>query len=265
MAERSRNFYRILCVTLITRTIRLISDLLLYSMDEKTTIRCLGFIMDGNRRWAQAQDLSSLEGHKRGGEVFADSIRWVRDADIPHAVYYAFSTENWQRGEKEVQYLMELFRSWMDKLDEKLDENREAAKKINIKVIGRLQDFAADIQERVRDLEKKNAEFPNPATTIWVALSYGGRSEILEAVNQAVKAGAGVTADSFGKLLWTADMPDPDMIVRTSGEKRLSNFLTWSSVYSELYFIDQPWPALTEADFKDILLEYENRERRRGA
>ena len=221
--------------------------------------------MDGNRRWAKAQGLSSLEGHKKGGDVFAESMQWVRDADIPHAVYYAFSTENWHRGEKEVSYLMDLFRTWMDKLEEKIEENHQAAKKINIRVIGRMQDFAADIQERVQGLEARNAEFPNPATTIWVALSYGGRAEILAAVNDAIKNGEAVNEESFEKLLWTADMPDPDMIVRTSGERRLSNFVTWRSVYSELHFIEKHWPALTEVDFKDILLEYENRERRRGS
>jgi undecaprenyl diphosphate synthase len=233
-------------------------------MEQKNTINCLGFIMDGNRRWAIAQGLSSLEGHKKGGEVFADSVKWVRDADIPHAVYYAFSTENWQRGETEVNYLMDLFRTWMDKLEEKIDENRQATKKIHIKVIGRVQDFAIDIQNRIQELEKKNAEFVNPSTTIWVALSYGGRAELVEAVNEAIKKGEVVTEESFEQLLWTADLPDPDMIVRTSGEKRLSNFLTWRSVYSELHFIEKQWPALTETDFKDILSEYENRQRRRG-
>ena len=221
--------------------------------------------MDGNRRWAKAQGLSSLEGHKKGSEVFADSIQWVRDANIPHAVYYAFSTENWNRSESEINYLMDLFRAWMDKIEEKIGENHKAAKKINIKVIGRVKDFAEDIQTRIHDLEKKNAEFSNPDTTIWVALSYGGRAELIEAVNLAVKNGEDVTENSFEQLLWSKDIPDLDMIVRTSGEQRLSNFLTWRSVYSELHFIEKQWPALTEADFKDILLEYENRERRRGA
>lgn len=220
--------------------------------------------MDGNRRWAKEQGMQTYEGHKKGGEVFADSIRWVRDAEIPHAVYYAFSTENWNRSEAEVGYLMDLFREWLGKIDERIEENRTSDKKINVRIIGQRTDFAQDLQEQMTALEKKNEEFPNPTTTIWIALSYGGRAEILQAVNKAVATGEPVSEESFEKLLWTAQMPDPDMIVRTSGEHRLSNFVTWRSVYSELHFLEKHWPALTEADFNDILHEYENRERRRG-
>lgn len=233
-------------------------------MEQKNNIQCLGFIMDGNRRWAKAQGLQTYEGHKKGGEVFAESVQWVREAEVRHAVYYAFSTENWNRSEAEVTYLMDLFRDWLQKIDEKVDENHKSDKKINIRIIGRRTDFAPDLQEQMDDLEKRNEEFPNPTSTIWIALSYGGRAELIEAINKAIKNGEEVDESSFEKLLWTADMPDPDMIVRTSGEHRLSNFVTWRSVYSELHFIEKHWPALTEADFKDILLEYENRERRRG-
>lgn len=233
-------------------------------METTKSIQCLGFIMDGNRRWAKEQGMQTYEGHKKGGEVFAESIRWVRDAGIPHAVYYAFSTENWNRTEAEVSYLMDLFREWLGKIDERIEENRTSDKKINVRIIGQRTDFAPDLQEQMDALEKKNEEFPNPTSTIWIALSYGGRAEIVQAVNAAIAAGEAVSEESFEQLLWTADMPDPDMIVRTSGEHRLSNFVTWRSVYSELHFIEKHWPALTEADFNDILHEYENRERRRG-
>jgi undecaprenyl diphosphate synthase len=233
-------------------------------MEQKNNMQCLGFIMDGNRRWAKDQGLQTYEGHKKGGEVFADSIRWVRDNEIQHAVYYAFSTENWKRSEAEVSYLMELFREWLSKIDDQMEENRTADKKIHIRIIGKRGDFAQDIQEQMVALEEKNKEFANPSSTIWVALSYGGRAELIEAINTAIKNGEAVTEESFEQLLWTADMPDPDMIVRTSGEHRLSNFVTWRSVYSELHFIQKHWPALTIDDFNDILLEYENRERRRG-
>lgn len=220
--------------------------------------------MDGNRRWAKGQRLPTYEGHNKGGEVFADSIRWVRDKGIQHAVYYAFSTENWNRSEAEVAYLMDLFRSWLQKIEQIADENVEG-KSIHIRIIGRRKDFAEDLQNQMDELEEINSEYPNPTTTIWIALSYGGRAEIVEAVNQAVKKGEEVTEESLGKMLWTADMPDPDMIVRTGDEKRLSNFITWGSAYSELHFIEKHWPALTESDFEDILIEYETRERRRGA
>lgn len=223
--------------------------------------------MDGNRRWAKEQGLSTLEGHKKGSEVLADSIDWVRKSGIPNAVYYAFSTENWNRSEAEVAYLMELFSDGLRKLEERIDENRDEDKKdypINIRIVGRREDFSESLQSQIRHLENRNAEFPNPVATIWIALSYGGRAEIIEAVNQAIEKGQPVDEASFEQLLWTAQMPDPDMIIRTSGEQRLSNFVTWRSVYSELHFIDKHWPALTEDDFNDILKEYENRERRRG-
>jgi len=229
--------------------------------------QCLGFIMDGNRRWATDQGLQAHEGHQKGSEVLSDSIDWVRRAHIPHAVYYAFSTENWNRSEAEVSYLMQLFSEGLRKIEKRIDENHEEDTKdfpINIRIIGRRQDFSTELQEQMNAMEKRNAEFPDPVSTIWIALSYGGRAELIEAVNTAIKNGEAVTEESFEKLLWTADMPDPDMIVRTSGEHRLSNFMTWRSVYSELYFIDKHWPALTKDDFRDILAEYSRRNRRKG-
>jgi undecaprenyl diphosphate synthase len=230
---------------------------------EKTNISCLGFIMDGNRRWADAQGLQTYEGHSRGGEVLAESIRWVRDQGIPHAVYYAFSTENWQRNEQEVSYLMDLFREWLQNFEEKLLAGDEEP--VRIKIVGRKSDFSDSLQEQMNRVEQACSQKKDARTTIWIALSYGGRAEITEAVNEAIKLGQPVTEESFERLLWTAAMPDPDIIVRTSGEQRLSNFVTWKSVYSELYFIDKHWPALTKDDFDDILVEYEKRERRRGA
>ena len=235
---------------------------------EEQNIQCLGFIMDGNRRWAKEQDLPTYEGHKRGGEVLGDFITYVRDAGIAHAVFYAFSTENWNRSEEEVTYLMGLFRDWLQKISQRLDEqNSESSndeEKIKVRIVGRRDDFAPDIIEQMNELEEKSQQFTDAKTTIWMALSYGGRTEIVEAVNQAIKNGDPVDENSFEKLLWTADMPDPDMIIRTSGEHRLSNFMTWRSVYSEFYFLQKHWPALTEDDFKDILQEYSRRNRRKG-
>lgn len=213
--------------------------------------------MDGNRRFAKEQGLETMEGHKRGREVFKECVRFVRDENIPHAVFYAFSTENWQRTTEEVDYLMNLFTSVLKQLLQEVEEE-----KVRIRIIGQRQDFSEEIQELMNEVEVKSSEYKN--TTIWMALSYGGRSEIIDAVNQAVKNGGEVTEKSFKELLWTAEMPDPDMIVRTSGEKRLSNFLPWGSSYSEFLFLEKHWPALTKDDFKDILHEYESRERRRG-
>lgn len=234
---------------------------------KKGAPQCLGFIMDGNRRWAKENNLSTYDGHNKGSEVFIDSIRWIREAEVPHAVYYAFSTENWMRKEAEVVYLMDLFRDTFIKMETLLEENNQQSQKekqVKIKIVGYREDFPSELQDKIFNLEKKSKQYPEAGITIWVALSYGGRAEIVEAVNKAIEKGERVTEESLGKMLWTGEMPDPDMIVRTSGECRLSNFVTWGSVYSELYFMEKHWPALTKTDFEDILIEYENRERRRG-
>jgi undecaprenyl diphosphate synthase len=219
---------------------------------------CLGFIMDGNRRWAKEQGLPTLDGHQKGLDVFLDIVRYVREEEIPHAVFYAFSTENWNRSETEITYLMTIFSKTLARMSEELAEQG-----VRVRIVGRRQDFSSQLQTQIYELEEKSAQYTG--TTIWIALSYGGRAEIVQAVNQAVKNGKEMDEESFGKLLWTAGMPDPDMIVRTSGEQRLSNFLSWQSAYSEFYFIEKHWPALTKADFKDILLQYEKRQRRHGA
>ena len=217
--------------------------------------------MDGNRRWAREQDLQTLEGHKKGGEVFADSVEWVRDAQISHAVYYAFSTENWKRTEKEVSYLMDLFFDWFSEVEKRFVDGN---KNVQFKFVGYRKDFSEKLQNKMIELETKSSKFKKVDSTIWIALSYGGRAEIIEAVNKAVEKGEKVDEDSFNQLLWTAEMPDPDIIVRTSGEQRLSNFVTWKSVYSEFLFLNKHWPALTKKDFEYILNEYESRERRKG-
>lgn len=236
-------------------------------MEHKTDVQCIGFIMDGNRRWAKEQGLATLEGHRKGGEVLSESIRWVQDRGIPHAVYYAFSTENWKRSSEEVAYLMDLFREWLRKIEDQIHDSAAESQRespIRVQIIGRREDFAPDIVEQMNRLERVSHERVGATTTIWLALSYGGRAEIIAAVNEAVRQGAAVTEESFAKLLWTAGMPDPDIIVRPGGEHRLSNFMTWRSVYSELMFLDKHWPALTKGDFDDILKEYEQRERRKG-
>ena len=213
--------------------------------------------MDGNRRWAKEAGLATLEGHTKGADTFFEVVRFVRDQSIPHAVFYAFSTENWQRTPEEVTYLLQLFSALLGRLDEELTEQG-----VRVRVIGRCEDFPAELQTRISELEEKSLQYQG--TTIWVALSYGGRAEIVAAVNEAVRRKEAVDETLFKSLLWSAELPDPDMIVRTGGEARLSNFLTWSAAYSELYFIKKHWPALTKADLEEILLEYAKRQRRHG-
>jgi len=192
--------------------------------------QCVGFIMDGNRRWAKERGCDSLFGHKAGEDKFYEVAQWVKDAEIAHAVFYAFSTENWFREKFEVAYLETLFLAFTIRI---LDEIHE--RQVRIRVIGELDNFQTELREKIAELERVSAQYEQ--TTIWIALSYGGRAEIVSAVNKAVVAGVTVTEASFPELLFTADMPDPDLIIRTGGEKRLSNFLPWQSVYSELFLV----------------------------
>jgi undecaprenyl diphosphate synthase len=218
---------------------------------------CLGFIMDGNRRFAKEGGLDPLSGHVLGKDKLVEVIRWTREVDIPHLVVYAFSTENWQRSEAEVSSLLNLFLSGIDELKTSTESD------FAVRFIGRRQDFSSELQVKMKELEETSAK-NEVKVTVWIALSYGGRAEIVEAVNMAVKVGSEVTEESFSRLLWTADMPDPDLVVRTGGEERLSNFLPWQSVYSELHFTKTYWPAFTKEEFMSILEAYAARERRKG-
>lgn len=214
--------------------------------------------MDGNRRWAKEQGKRSLEGHVEGFGRFQEVVRWVTGVEIPHAVFYAFSTENWKRSESEVEYLMGLFEKCL--LD--LKENTED-RKYRVRILGRRGDFSSTLQSLMNELEEKTKDCTG--STVWIALSYGGRVELVTAVNEAVQKGEVVDENSFRGLLWSAELPDVDLLIRTSGEQRISNFLPWQLSYAELYFTDTYWPAFTKDEFTRILGEYAARERRRGA
>ncbi len=221
-------------------------------MESKKLPTCVGFIMDGNRRFARAKNQQEAFGHVAGKEKFIEVASWVVEAGIPHAVFYAFSTENWKRSPEEVEQLLSLM----------LLDLRDRVK-AKIKVIGQISDLPKAVQENITRHEEASLEKYNK-TTIWVALSYGGRAEILTAVNDAIVKGEPVNEEQFSKLMLSANMPNPDLIVRTGGEHRLSNFLTWQSIYSELFFIDTYWPAFSREEFLHVLADYSKRERRIG-
>lgn len=227
-------------------------------MNETATPQCVGFIMDGNRRFAKQEGIDTLMGHVAGKEKLFEVVKWIQEAGIPHAVFYAFSTENWQRSQNEVDALMGLFISTTSEL-----RAQPSGQGVRIKILGRKTDFAPALQAEMEKLEQESAE-GEFETTIWVALSYGGRAEIVAAVNEAIKNNRPVTEESFPQLMWSAGMPNPDIIIRTGGDKRLSNFLPWQSVYSELFFSDTYWPAFTKEEFTRILSDYAIRERRNG-
>jgi len=221
-------------------------------------ISCVGMIMDGNRRWAKKQGLSSIQGHKAGYENLKRVTQWCREEEVAHLVVYAFSTENWNRAKEEVDYLMEMMRFL---LKDEIYELREDD--VAVHIIGQISLFPEDVQKLTEEMHASN---PNDAKYhLWIAASYGGRAEIVAGVNSLLQEGeAVVTEELFAKSLWTADMPDPEIVIRTGGEKRLSNFLSWSCAYSELFFIDTFWPAFSKEEFVEILEKYRNRKRNFG-
>lgn len=219
-------------------------------------IKCVGIILDGNRRWAKANGVSKMEGHRAGMETLKKTVRFVRDSGVKHLVVYAFSTENWNRDESEVSYLMDLFREAIRK-----EMNELGKENVRVRFIGQRARFSADLQEAMKDIEDKTSQ--NDAITLCVCLSYGGRAEIAAAASAAASEGE-VTEINIAKHLWTAGTPDPDIIIRTGGEKRLSNFLPWQSVYSELFFTETLCPDFNKEEFDAILAEFATRERRNG-
>jgi len=218
--------------------------------EKENTISCIGMIMDGNRRWAKECGVPKLKGHEKGYKKLKEATKWCREEGVQHLVVYAFSTENWNRGEDEVGYLMEMMRKLLKDDIETLREKDSA-----IHIVGDLVRFPQDIQKLIEDLHDSN---PTDAKYhLWVAASYGGRAEIVAGVNKLVGQGVQeVTEEDFSNALWTAPMPDPEIVIRTGGKRRLSNFLTWGSVYSELFFIDTFWPAFSKEEFQEILNEY---------
>ena len=223
----------------------------------QTSPRCVGIILDGNRRWAKERGLPTAEGHRQGAKSTDVIALAARDLGIEHLALYAFSTENWKRSGEEVSYLMELFEEAIRDHFSRLTEEG-----IRVRFVGQLERFSDTLRTLMREVEAKNpAELK---MTLWVCLSYGGQAEIVEAARALATAGEEITEESLAQHLWTAQMPDPDLIIRTGGEHRLSNFLLWKSAYSELFFPGALWPAFTKVDLENILEEYATRERRLG-
>jgi undecaprenyl diphosphate synthase len=220
--------------------------------------------MDGNRRWAKKNGLPVAAGHKKGAETLIKIVEAVKDIGIPYVSVYAFSTENWQRDKSEVDTLMGLLRHYLDTGFNKLQENN-----VKIRFIGEREMLAADIREKMARIEADTEQ--NNAVTLCVALSYGGRQEIVSAVRKAAElavqgklAISEITVENFNNCLYTKDIPDPDLLIRTSGECRLSNFLLWQSAYTELFFSDTLWPDFTKEELNTIVKEFNTRERRYG-
>jgi len=199
----------------------------------------LGIIIDGNRRWAKERGLPTLEGHRRGYEKVRKVGRWCKEKGVKILTIFAFSTENWNRSKKEVGYLMMLLKqSLSNKEIEELNKD-----KIQLRVIGQKERLEKKLQELIKKGEEATKN--NKEGILNLAINYGGRPEIIEMIKNIIRKKISVekiNEEVISKNLWTDSLPDPDLIIRTSGEQRLSGFLTWQSAYSELYFCNKYWP-----------------------
>ena len=221
----------------------------------------LAIIIDGNRRWAKKKGLSSLQGHKKG----LDNVEKIGDYCIKKGVkiltLYVFSSENWKRSKKEVNYLMKLFINNLTKKNIK----RFNDKGIKFQAIGQKEKLPKLLQEKIKETEEATKN--NKKSILNLAISYGGRPEIIQAVKKIIKKKIPlnkINEKTIDQNLWTANLPHPDFIIRTGGEIRLSNFLTWQSAYSEFYFTKKYWPEFSNKDLDKALEDYSNRERRFG-
>lgn len=214
------------------------------------SVKSIGFIVDGNRRWAVEQGISKLDGHKYGADRVMEVIDWAGELGVKQVCFYLFSTENWQRTPVEVQALMKLFERQFVKF---ADKARQKGAKINF--IGRKSDFSPKLQKLMSELEAETAV--NQAIEIFFAVSYGGRAEIVEAIKTLPAAElASLTEQTFESHLWSAGLTDPEIIIRTGGDHRLSNFLLWKSSYAELVFTKTKWPDFSRAELEAIINDY---------
>ena len=221
--------------------------------------------MDGNGRWAKARGLPRTLGHREGAEALRRVVRAAADFGVDYLTVFGFSSENWKRPPAEVTDLMGLLRLYLRREVAEIDRNN-----VRLRVIGDRERLSADIIRLIEEAEGQTAD--NTRLTLTVALSYGGRAEIVRAAQKLAEAARDGTLDpqnideeAFRQRLFTADMPDPDLVIRTSGEKRISNFLLWQSAYAEYIFMDKLWPDFAGEDLKSAIVEFGGRKRRYGA
>jgi undecaprenyl diphosphate synthase len=216
--------------------------------------------MDGNRHWSRDNDKSLEEGYLAGADAMVNTVNNCIETGVKYVTVYAFSTENWRRPEKQKDLLMMLFKKG---IKDRIQEFVKAGVKVNF--MGRTSDFPKAVQEAFKSAEKLTSKGKN--ITLNVAVSYGGRAEIIDATKQVIKDGLKpeeVTEDKFSEYIYEAGQPDPELIVRTSGEKRLSGFMLWQSFYSEFYFTDKNWPDFDKEEFNKAMEYYKNAKRNFG-
>ena len=219
--------------------------------------RSVAIIMDGNGRWAERHGLPVAEGHREGTKALRRTVEAAIDLGIESLTVYAFSTENWTRPSDEVASLMEIFHETIDR------ELPDLCKQgVRTRFIGRRDRAPAELRRRMDELEAETAE--NNRLELWIAFDYGGRAELVEAARRLVEAGVEPDEQSLRANLYAPELPDPDLLIRTSGELRISNFLLWQLAYSELVFLDVLWPDFGSRELEDALAAYAQRRRRFG-
>ena len=223
-------------------------------------VGCVAIILDGNARWAAAHGVPVAEGHREGTRALRRTVEAAIDLGIGAVVVYGFSTENWTRPPDEVDDLMEIFGETIDR--ELPDLARQG---VRVRFLGRRDRAPEDLQDKMAELEAATAT--NDRLDLWIAFDYGGRAELADAAKRLVQAGIApeeIDEDTFARALYEPDLPDPDLLIRTAGDQRISNFLLWQLAYAELVFLDTTWPDFDEADLRSALGEYATRERRFG-
>lgn len=224
----------------------------------------VAIIMDGNGRWAKSKGLPRIYGHKKGAEVAKKIIYKTRELGIPYLTLFAFSKENWLRPKEEVETLLDLLKIYLDTELEEMNKNG-----IRLKIIGDIEDLPKDLKEKLEFIERVTEK--NKNMVLCLALSYGGKNEILKAVKKIAKevkegriSPEDIDEKLFRNFLDTKDIPDPDLLIRTSGEMRISNFLLFQLAYTEFYFTPVYWPDFDEIEYLKALKSYQQRERRFG-
>jgi undecaprenyl diphosphate synthase len=236
---------------------------LLEKLDLTRLPRHVAVIMDGNGRWAQKRHLPRIAGHRTGTQSARTTIETCARLKIEALTLYAFSVENWRRPKTEIDFLMALLREYLRKEMPLIQKNN-----IRMRFLGRMDELPAGVQNDVRDAMEKTAE--NKGMVLCVALNYGGRAEIVDAVNAILSEDNGhgiprkVTEEQLSRHLYTEGLPDPDLLIRTSGEMRVSNFLLWQIAYAEIFVTETLWPDFNRARLLEALLEFQKRERRYG-
>lgn len=233
-------------------------------LDRKRLPKHIAVIMDGNGRWAEKKALSRVRGHRAGVKAVRDTVKMCRELQIPYLTLYAFSKENWDRPEFEVKALMNLLKRYLA-----LEEKGLMKNNIRLMAIGDLSDLPAPVYKTLKRVIKKTQR--NNAMVLILALSYGGRTEIIQAMKKlflsrwkSLDGRIDIDEQTFSRYLYTSGMPDPDLLIRTSGEYRLSNFMLWQMAYTELYITETLWPDFRKRDLLEAILDYQQRERRFG-